>query len=352
MESQVARFRQKGIRFIGDIYDIIPFMEQSVEIVGTGSWLPEKVVPNAFFAKTLNIKESDIVKRTGVMERRWVSEKEASSDLATYASIRAIRQAGIEPNELGLIILSSTSPDMAFPSSAALLQMNLKGKSIPAFDIQASCSGFLFALSMADNFLKQTDAKYALVASGEVKSRMLNLADPGSSILFGDGGGAVVLSKTERDNGFLSFHLHSDGTRQDYIQLPGGGSRIPPSTRSIEGGLHTLRMRGKAVYRSAIEYFAKAIEEALDFNGLEIGQITSFVFHQANQRMLEKIIEKLRIPAEKVEFTIHKYGNTSSASLPITLDQVVSKKKLKKGDLILFASFGGGITWASAVYKW
>jgi 3-oxoacyl-[acyl-carrier-protein] synthase-3 len=327
-------------------------MTQSVEILGTGSWLPEQVIPNAFFAKRLNIKESDIVKRTGVIERRWVSEKEASSDLATHASIRALQQAGIEGKDLGMIILSSTSPDMAFPSSAALLQMNLKGGNIPAFDIQASCSGFLFALSIADNFLKQSDAKYALVASGEVKSRMLDLADPGSSILFGDGGGAVVLSKSERESGFLSFHLHSDGTKQDYIQLPGGGSRIPPSARTLKEGLHTLRMRGKAVYRSAIEYFGNAIEEALAYNGIEIGQIACFVFHQANQRLLEKIMERFRIPSEKVEFTIHKYGNTSSASLPITLDQAVSKKNFKRGDLLLFASFGGGITWASAVYKW
>lgn len=327
-------------------------MNLSVEISGTGSSLPEQVIPNGFFANKLKIKESDIVKRTGVMERRWASEKEASSDLATGASIRALQQAGIEGKELDLIILSSTSPDMAFPSSAALLQRNLKGRTIPAFDIQASCSGFLFALSMADNFLKQTDAKYALVASGEVKSRMLDPADPGSSILFGDGGGAVVLSKSIRENGFLSFHLHSDGTKQDYIQLPAGGSRIPPSSRTLEEGLHTLRMRGKAVYRSAIDYFGKAIEEALDFNGIEAGQIACFIFHQANQRLLEKIMEKFRIPEEKVELTIHQYGNTSSASLPITLDQAVSKRNFKSGDLLLLASFGGGITWASAVYRW
>ncbi len=330
----------------------MPGMNPHSVIRGTGSYLPENIISNQFLAQKLNIREIDIVKKTGVRERRWVSEKEASSDLATFASIKALEQAGIEGKDLDMIILSSTSPDMVFPSCACLLQKNLKAGKIPAFDVQASCSGFLFALSMADNFLKQSDAKYVLVAAGEVKSRMLDPQDPGTLILFGDGGGAVVLEKSSEKRGLLSVHLHSDGTKNSLIYLPAGGSRLPSSQETLHDGLHTLQMKGTSVYRTAIEYFEKAITEALESNDIGLEQIDLFIFHQANLRLLEKIRTYFKIPEEKVEMTIDRFGNTSSASIPITLDSAVAKKKIKKGDHVLFASFGGGITWASAVYRW
>ena len=321
-------------------------------IRGTGSYLPEQVVPNERLAKQFNIADSEIVKKTGIHERRWASEKEASSDLATSASLKALESAGIEGEELDLIIYSSTSPDMTFPSSAVFLQKNLNAKKIPAYDIQASCSGFIYALSMADLYLKQTGARFALVAAGEVKSRMLDSKDPGTGILFGDGGGAVVLAKSGERNGFLSFHLHSDGSKSDLIQLPAGGSRLPASLETLEKGLHSIQMKGLAVYRTALFYFQEVIQEVLDEHGLKLDQIDLFIFHQANLRLLEKVMENLKIPAEKVEMTIQQYGNTSSASIPITLDQAVLKKRIKKGDRVLLASFGGGVTWASALYQW
>ncbi|MBI3595202.1 MAG: ketoacyl-ACP synthase III [Nitrospirae bacterium] len=327
-------------------------MKSGIEIRGTGSSLPERVISNQYLACHFGIRERDIVRKTGIHERRWAQEKEASSDLATRASRIALNNAGLDAKELDLIVLSSTSPDMMFPSTACILQANLKAKMIPAFDIQASCSGFLFGLSIAENFLKQTRSKNALVVASEVKSRMLNLRDSGTSILFGDGAGAVVLSKSKRKEGILSINLHSDGTKHDYIQLRAGGSRTPPSVETLRKGLHYLEMKGTLVYRSAVLCFGKAIHEALASQAIEMEQIACFIFHQANLRLLEKIIEKYRIPGEKVEMTIQKYGNTSSASLPITLDQAVSKKKLKNGDLLLFASFGGGVTWASALYRW
>ncbi|MFI5304052.1 MAG: 3-oxoacyl-ACP synthase III family protein [Nitrospiria bacterium] len=327
-------------------------MNFQIEFRGTGSYLPEKVISNFDLAKRFKIKESDIVKKTGISERRWASKKEAVSDLATCASVKALSRAGIDPSELDLIILSSTFPDRLFPSSACLLQMNLKTRKIPAFDIQASCSGFLYGLSIAEHFLRQTAFQNVLVAASEIKSRMLDPDDSATSILFGDGAGAVILSKTRKKHGILSLHLHSDGSKHDYIMLPGGGSRIPASKKSCEEGLHWIKMKGPSVFRSAVHYFGKAIQEALDINKIEIGQIAHFIFHQANLRLLERIIEKYKIPKEKVELTIHKYGNTSSASLPITFDHAVSNKKFKRGDLVMFASFGGGITWASLIYKW
>lgn len=327
-------------------------MNFQIEIRGTGSYIPQEIISNRFLAGRLKIKESDIVRKTGVIERHWASEKEAVSDLATAASIQALERAALDPKELDLIVLSSTYPDLVFPSSACLLQMNLRAKNIPAFDIQASCSGFLFALSIAAHFLKHTKGRNALVAASEIKSKMLNRDDSGTAALFGDGAGAVIVSKTIKKRGILSFHLHTDGTKHNYIRLPGGGSRMPASLQSLEEGLHYIKMKGASVYRTAIHYFGRAIDEALAFNKIEIGQIDLFIFHQANLRLLQNIIQKYQIPEEKVEITIQKYGNTSSASLPITLDHAVARKKLKSGDLVLFASFGGGITWASAVYRW
>ncbi|MBI1822144.1 MAG: ketoacyl-ACP synthase III [Nitrospirae bacterium] len=327
-------------------------MNPHTVIRGTGSYLPEQVISNQFLAKKLNISESQIIKKTGVHERRWASEKEASSDLATIASLKALKVAGIQGKELDIIVFSSTSPDMTFPSSAVLLQKNVGAGKIPAFDIQASCSGFVYALTIADNHLKQTGARFALVASGEVKSKTLNLGDPGTAILFGDGGGAVVLAKTRKKEGFLSFHLHSDGRKHDFIQLPAGGSRLPSSPETLKKSLHSIQMKGLSVYRSAVLYFEQVIQEVLDEQGIKLSEIDLFVFHQANFRLLEKVMKNLKIPKEKVELTIQQYGNTSSASIPITLDQAVSKKKIKKGDLLLLASFGGGVTWASTLYRW
>ncbi|MHB8482428.1 MAG: 3-oxoacyl-ACP synthase III family protein [Nitrospiria bacterium] len=321
-------------------------------IRGTGSYLPGQVISNDFLAGRLNITAGRIVKKTGIHERRWASEKEASSDLATHASLKALDAAGIQGKDLDLIVFSSTSPDMTFPSSAVLLQKNLRAGKIPAYDIQASCSGFIYALSMADNFLKQSETRFALVAAGEVKSKTLDPEDPVAGILFGDGGGAVVLARSDQKEGFLSFHLHSDGTKHDFIRLPAGGSRLPSSRETLEKGLHSIQMKGLSVYRTAILYFARAIQEVLDRQGIKLSEIDLFIFHQANLRLLEKVMENLDIPKEKVELTIQQYGNTSSASVPITLDQAVSKNRIKKGDLVLLASFGGGVTWASTIYKW
>jgi len=325
-------------------------MSRSVEIIGTGACVPGQAIPNSYFAHS--IAGSEIERKTGIRERRWAAEHESASDLATAASLSALQEAGIDSSRLDMIIVSSTSPDFVFPATAVLLQKNLGARPIPSFDIQASCSGFLFALSMAENFLKSTGGRLALVASGEIKSRTLDTDDPGSSILFGDGGGAVLLSQSGTESGFRSFHLHTEGTKSGYIQLPGGGSRMPASVPVMRGKLDRIRMKGSLVYRSAIRYFEEVIREALSHNRLTPDDIGCFIFHQANLRLLERIVEKYRIPENRVEISIRKYGNTSSASLPITLDQAAARGNLKKGDLILLATFGGGMTWGSALYKW
>lgn len=318
---------------------------------GTGSDLPEEIISNKVISERYKIPEEEIFKKTGIRERRWAQASEASSDFATRAAMRALESAGIGADAIDLIILSSTTPDLIFPSSACLVSRNLKTRSIPAFDVQASCSGFIFALAIAENHLRQS-GRHALVVSGEVKSKTLSPDDPGTGILFGDGGGAVVLEKSDAgDRGFLSFHLHSDGLHHDLISMPAGGSRRPLSQETLVSGLHYIHMKGTRVYRLAVEYFGQAVREALEGSAIPLSRIDRFIFHQANFRLIERVIAEYGIPVKKVENSLEMYGNTSSASIPITLDRLVRSGGVREGDLVLFASFGGGITWASALYQ-
>jgi 3-oxoacyl-[acyl-carrier-protein] synthase III len=250
------------------------------------------------------------------------------------------------------IILSTTSPDMGMVSTACLVQKNLGLQRIVSFDIAASCSGFLYALSIADQFIRSGNARTFLVIGAEVKSRFLNLQDPATAILFGDGAGAVVLQVTEEDRGLLSAHLQADGSRWDLICLPGGGSRHPLTLKNLSDGLNTLRMKGGALYRIASRILKGAVSEALIRHHLSIEKIDHLLLHQANARLIQKLSKDMDIPDHKCITTVDRYGNTSSSSIPIALDTAVREGRIQPGNLILAAAFGGGLTWGTALLRW
>lgn len=321
-------------------------------ITGTGSFLPSRVVANKDLVPLVRIDEEGIKKRTGISERREASPDQAASDLGSEAALEALKAAGYDPGRVDYIIVSTTSPDMFIPSTACLIQKNIGAVRAVGFDIAASCSGFLYALSIADQYIKTGSASSVLVVASEVKSRFVNPHDPSTAILFGDGAGAVLLEGGGEGRGILSLHLHSDGSRGGLIQIPGGGSRHPTTERTLQKGLHYIQMRGQALYRVAVSYLEKAIDEVLAYHRLPLSDITCFIFHQANRRILETVASRKKIPLEKVVMTLEYCGNTSSSSPAIALDRAVKEKRITRGDLVLLAAFGGGVTWGSALIRW
>ncbi len=315
-------------------------------IIGTGSALPKRVVTNFELSKRLGVSERQIQKRTGILTRHWIEEGETTSTLAIEASERALQMANLSADAIDLIIVSTTSPDMFFPSTACLVQKGLSARAIPAFDLNASCSGFLYALSVADQYLRTKSVEHVLVASAEVKSPFVNPKDPSTAFLFGDGAGAVVLSQGER--GIRSIRIYADGSKHRLIDLPAGSSRLPTTISSLQEGLNYIRMDGKALFRMAV----KKLETAVLSLKKESSEIDLFVFHQANLRILEAVFKKQNIAPEKTHITISKYGNTSSSSLPIALDEVIREGRLKPGNQLALCAFGGGLTWGTALLDW
>ncbi|MCI0526308.1 MAG: ketoacyl-ACP synthase III [Nitrospira sp.] len=321
--------------------------------IGTGSYLPKRVVTNEEISQLTEMTVAGILRRTGIKERRWVSDGESSSTLATSAAQAALEAARVRPIDLDGIVVSTTSPDMGMASTACLVQHNLGLHRIPAFDVAASCSGFLYALSVADNYIRSGNGRTFLVIGAEVKSRFLNLRDPSTAILFGDGAGAVVLQATEEeDQGLLSIQLHADGSRWPLIHLPGGGSRRPLTLEGLSEGLYTLTMKGGPLYRVATRILKKAVSEVLARHRLKIQNVDHLLLHQANARMIKRLATDMKIPSQKCITTIDRYGNTSSSSIPIALDTAVREGKIRPGDLILSAAFGGGLTWGTALIRW
>ena len=326
--------------------------ELKSRIIGTGSCLPKRVVTNDEVSRLTGMSAAGILRRTGIRQRYWVSDGESTSTLATAACRTALEAAEIAERDVDGLILSTTSPDMGMVSTACLVQQSLGLGRIPAFDIAASCSGFLYALSIADQSIRTRQARTLLVVGAEVKSRFLNLADPSTAVLFGDGAGAVVLRATEDERGLHSLRLWADGSRWDLIHLPAGGSRCPLTAESLSQGRHTLTMKGSSLYRVATRSMKKAIVQCLDGHGIDIRKIDHLLLHQANLRIIQKLVKDLDIPPEKCITTIDRYGNTSSSSIPIALDMAVREGRIRSGDLILTAAFGGGLTWGSALLKW
>lgn len=328
----------------------------NARILGTGSYVPEEIISNADLEKILDTTDEWITSRTGVKERRRTPSTQATSDLGLKAAQRALEAANVPVNELDVIVFCTITPDTHCPSAAAWLQGKLGASQAVAFDVNAACSGFLYGLHVAEQFLKAGTARYVLVVAGETMTRATNYADRGSCILWGDGAGAVVLTSTISANGqsrILSTHLHTDGTHADMLQYPGGGSRVSPISReTVDADAHWIRMAGPESFKLAVRLFSEVCTEALTANNMTVNDVDWLVPHQANIRIMQMVANQISIPTERVYMTIQKYGNISSATVPIALDEAVRDGSIKKGDLVLLAAFGGGLTWGSSLIRW
>jgi len=316
-------------------------------IVGTGSYLPAKVLSNHDLEKIVDTSDQWIQERTGIRERRLAADDEYTCDLAEAASRAAIDMAGISASDIDMIVVATTTPDQIFPSSACLLQAKLGVVGCPAFDVQAVCTGFVYALSIADQYIKTGASRCALVVGAETLSRIIDWTDRSTCVLFGDGAGAVVL-KSSDTQGILSTHIHADGRYAEYLEVPFGVSRR--NKHSLSGETY-MRMNGNEVFRMAVRTLGRIVDETLQANGLKRDAVDWLVPHQANQRIIEATARRLRLPMEQVVLTVAEHGNTSAASIPLALDVAVRDGRIKKGDLLLLEAFGGGFTWGSALVR-
>jgi 3-oxoacyl-[acyl-carrier-protein] synthase-3 len=322
-------------------------------IRGTGSAVPEKVLTNSDLEKLVDTTDEWITSRTGIKERRIAADDEFTSTFATKAAQRALEMANVSPEELDLIVVGTVTPDFPFPATACLVQNNLKASKAVAFDISAACSGFLFGLSIADSFIKSGVAKKALVIGAETLSRITDWTDRNSCVLFGDGAGAVVLeAEEENGRGVLSTHVHSDGSYWELLHQPGYGSRNPAAKRISGENLAVIKMQGNEVFKLAVRAMEDAAQQALAANNLSTTDIDLFISHQANRRIIDAIGKRLGLTKEQVFINLERYGNTSAASIPLALDEANRSGRIKAGDLLLLDSFGGGLTWASALIRW
>jgi 3-oxoacyl-[acyl-carrier-protein] synthase-3 len=314
-------------------------------IAGTGGYLPEKIVTNRDLEKIVDTSDEWIYSRTGIRQRHVAADNETTSDLAFHASRRAIEAAGIAPSDIGLIILATTTPDMVFPSTACLLQAKLGIKNAPAFDVQAVCSGFMYALATADQFMKSGAYEHILVVGSEIYSRILDWKDRGTCVLFGDGAGAAVLSRSTTP-GILSSHLHADGSYADILSVPGqvcgGGVKGRP----------LLQMEGNAVFKFAVKALGDVAEEALTANDLSKADVDWLVPHQANIRIIQATAKRMGMSMEKVVTTVDRHANTSAASIPLALDEAVRDGRIRSGQHVLLEGVGGGFTWGAVLVKW
>lgn len=314
-------------------------------VLGTGSYLPERVLTNAELAGMVDTSDEWIRERTGIRQRHIAADGEVTSDIATAAARRALQSAGVDATEIDLIVLATTTPDRTFPATATAVQAKIGITRGAAFDVQAVCSGFLFALATADSMLKQGLFNKAIVIGAETFTRIIDWSDRGTCVLFGDGAGAVVL-RAEEDGtaGILSTHLHADGRLEELLYVDGG----PSSTRTTG----FLRMSGQEVFRHAVINLAEVVKEALAANGLGPQDIDWLVPHQANRRILDSTARKLKLPPEKVVITVERHANTSAASIPLALDEAVRDGRIRRGQLVLMEAMGGGFTWGSALVRW
>ena len=321
-------------------------------ITGVGSYLPQKVLTNADLEKIVDTDDDWIVTRTGIRQRHIAADDEATSDLAFHAATEALDAAGVAAEEIDLIIVATTTPDYPFPSTAALLQARLGAVKAAAFDVQAVCTGFVYALATADQFIRSGMYRKILVVGAEVLSRLLDWNDRTTCILFGDGAGAVVLEADESERGIVSSHLHSDGSQYDLLYVPGGGSKEPLSRELLDSGRQYIRMKGNEVFRVAVNALEGTVLEALEANNLKAEDIDLLVPHQANIRIINATGKKLGLSGDKVMITVDRHGNTSSASIPLALCQAVKENRVEDGSLVLLEAFGGGFTWGSILLRW
>ncbi|WP_317970953.1 beta-ketoacyl-ACP synthase III [Paenibacillus sp. CCS19] len=324
----------------------------SVGIIGTGKYVPERVLTNAELEQMVETNDEWIVTRTGIRERRIAAPDQATSDLALRASQEALRSAGLTAEDIDLIIVATITPDMFFPSTACLLQDKLGAKKAAAFDLSAACSGFIYSLATASSMIATGMYKHALVVGAECLSRITDYTDRNTCILFGDGAGAVVLGPVEEGRGFKSFELGADGSGGELLCISGGGSRLPATAASIDEKKHFIHMAGNDVFKFAVRIMGGAAEEALRKAGLEKSDIDLLVPHQANIRIINSAINRLDLPEDKCMVNLDKYGNMSAASIPVALAEAVEQGRVNKGDTLVLVGFGGGLTWGASVLNW
>ncbi|MGB0722601.1 MAG: beta-ketoacyl-ACP synthase III [Gammaproteobacteria bacterium] len=317
-------------------------------IIGTGSFLPDNILTNAELESMVDTSDQWIQERTGIKQRHIAEVGQTTCDLAEAAARRAIEAAGIDPEDIGLIVLGTTTPDKVFPSTACLLQARLGIKGCAAFDVQAVCSGFVYALGVADQFMRNNWGKYALVIGAETMSRIIDWTDRNTCVLFGDGAGAVIL-ETSEEPGILSTHLHADGAYEKLLHVPAGVSTGFEDVRKAEA---YMQMSGSEVFKMAVNTLGRVVEETLEANAMDKSEIDWLVPHQANIRIIQATARKLRMGMDQVVVTVHDHGNTSAASVPLALDEAVRDGRIKRGETVLLEAFGGGFTWGSALLRY
>ncbi|OGR25209.1 MAG: 3-oxoacyl-ACP synthase [Desulfuromonadales bacterium GWD2_54_10] len=322
------------------------------KITGTGSAVPEKVLTNLDIEKMVDTNDEWITTRTGIKERHIAVEGEYTSTLGARAAQEALRMAGIDAGDIDLIVVATVTPDFPFPSTACIIQKELQASKAAAFDVSAACSGFLYGLSIVEKYIRAGTVSKAIVIGAETLSRIVDWTDRNTCCLFGDGAGAVVLEAVDGDSGILSTHVHSDGSYWDLLYQPACGSRNPASVLAIDQRLPFICMQGNEIFKLAVRAMGEVATEALAANGLSTDDVDLFISHQANRRIIDAIAKRLGLPETKMFSNLEKYGNTSSASIPLALDQANRSLRIHDGDVVLFAAFGGGLTWASAVLRW
>jgi 3-oxoacyl-[acyl-carrier-protein] synthase-3 len=323
-----------------------------IKITGSGFYVPDKVLTNKDLEKIVDTSDEWITTRTGIKERRVVSDDQATSDLSIEASRIALENAGLKGKDIDLIIVATSTPDTIFPSTACWVQKGLGAGYIPAFDISAGCTGWLYGMIVAEGLILNGAHRRILLIGSEVLTKVTNMKDRNTCVLFGDAGAAVVLEESDDDSGMLSSYWRADGNLGNLLSLPAGGTRIPASAESVAQGLHYLQMKGNEVFKHAVKRMGEAAEEALKSAGLTKEDIEYLIPHQANIRIIDATGRRLKVPPEKVYTNIHRYGNVSVASIPIGLHELWEEGKLKKGDIVIMVAFGAGFTWSAVAYRW
>ncbi|RKZ21827.1 3-oxoacyl-ACP synthase [bacterium] len=323
-----------------------------MRVRSTGAYLPEKVLTNFDLEKMVDTSDEWIRTRTGIVERHIAADDEATSDLVVKAAREALERGNLTPEDIDAIIVATVTPDTAYPSTACWVQKGLNVKGNIAFDINAACSGFIYATAVAQGLIATGVAKTVLVAGAEIMSRFVNWEDRSTCVLFGDGAGVVIYEESDDDSGLIDIYLGADGTIGELLIQPAGGTRMPPSHETVEKKLHTVHMQGNEVFKHAVRMMQEASLKVLEHSGYTADDVDLFVPHQANIRIIEATIKRVGIPWEKTMVTIDKFANVPAATIPLTLHEAVITGKLKKGDLVLSSAFGGGFTWGAFLMRW
>jgi 3-oxoacyl-[acyl-carrier-protein] synthase-3 len=326
--------------------------QRRIKILGTGFYVPDQILTNADLEKMVDTTDEWIVSRSGIRERHIASADQATSDLCIEAARKTLRNTHLEVKDIDLIIVATSTPDTLFPSTACRVQQGLGADHVPAFDVSAGCTGFLYGLILSESLILSGKVKRILLVGAELLTKITNWKDRSTCVLFGDAAGATILEESKDESGMLSSYWKADGNLGDLLILPAGGSRVPASVQTVAEGLHYLKMKGNEVFKHAVKRMGEAAEEALEKAGLKKEDVDVFIAHQANIRIIDAVGERLSVPKDKVFVNIDRYGNVSVASIPIALHELRQHKKIKPGTIILMDAFGAGFTWAAVVYRW